>query len=95
MAEKEGKLSYGELVNVLCVLALDVKDIREQVNIMWNELVHHNGGMNLQGDWYGLDKRLRMVEEELDGFRIHYTGTLKEIKTKKSNRYKYRIGGEG
>ena len=91
MAEKEGKLSYEELVNILCVLALDVKDIRDQVNVMWNELIHHSGEMNLKGDWYGLDKRLRMVEEELDGVRIHYTDTLKGIKTndKKKRIYKY------
>ena len=68
-----------------------VKGLEELVNLLWREIVYRTGEMNLKGDWYGLDRRLCMLEEGEEGMRNFLSNSLKEKKTiKKTNIYKYK-----
>jgi len=60
-----------------------VRELEHTVYVLWGELVDRTGEMNLKNDWYGLDKRLRILEEGQDGMEKYLSSTLKEIGAKK------------
>ncbi len=59
-------------------LECEVADLRNQVNILWGEIVYRTGELDLKDDWYGLDRRIRMLEEGEAGMRNFLSNSLKE-----------------
>jgi len=57
-----------------------VREIEGMVHALWGELVHRTGEMDIKGDWYGLDKRMRMLEEGEEGRNNYLSNTLKQKK---------------
>jgi len=88
---EELKLTDAQIIDTLWKLVVNYKDVRDQVNALWNEVVHHSGEMNLKGDWYRLDKRLRETEEQLEGLMKHYTDTLNEMRANAKRKPKDRL----
>ena len=73
-------------------LEIEVRDLQKMVNVMWGEIVHRTGEMNLKNDWHGLDKRLREIEERMDGMENYLSNSLKRKETyvnKKTKGYNY------
>jgi len=68
-----------------------VRELEHTVYVLWGELVDRTGEMNLKNDWYGLDKRLRMLEEGEDGRNKYLSSTLKEIETNANKRRKHSL----
>ena len=66
-------MHFGEYL----ALEIEVRDLQKMVNVMWGEIVYRTGEMNLKNDWHGLDKRLREIEERMDGMQNDLSNSLK------------------
>lgn len=61
-----------------CELEARVRELEDMVNTLWGELVNRTGEMDIKGDWYGLNKRLLMLEEGEEGRNNYLSNTLKQ-----------------
>ncbi len=63
-----------------CELESRVRELEDIVYTLWGELVDRTGGMDIKGDWYGLNKRLLMLEEGEEGRNSYLSNVLKQKK---------------
>ncbi len=66
--------------NEYLVLEARIRELEDMVHLLWSEIVYRTGDMNMKGDWYGLDKRIRMLEEGEEGRNNYLSNTLKKKK---------------
>lgn len=61
-------------------LIFELDKITEVVNDLVNWVYRLEGDVYQKPSYIGLQKQIKELREELDGLRIHYSSTLKEIK---------------
>ena len=62
------------------VLEARIRELEDMVHLLWSEIVDRTGGMDIKGDWYGLNKRLLMLEEGEEGRNSYLSNVLKQKK---------------
>jgi hypothetical protein len=88
---RETKLTYKELVDILCILKINQRAIIDHLNWLTEEMLKYGMGKIQDENTYtrsGIYKRLKEVEEQLSGLTDYLTQKReKAYNTKKATKY--------